>query len=106
MNLKDTLNQEGHSGIIEGNCRINYEGDYTSAKHFFKNQSSDTGVNVIFSQGIHPLGEYAFKKIAFDTENNIAIGRLIVLDDEVMVNIDVDIDEMPHLCRFRAILKK
>lgn len=105
--LITVLHQEGHSGIIEGSCRVHYPGDFLSVKDYFDDENSDNVVDVTFSLGTEALGRFRFQPIQFT--DNIIAGHLELKDitkNEVLVEIDTEISGMANFSRFRAVLYK
>lgn len=108
LDLISVLQQEGHSGIIEGNCRVHYSGDFLSTKDYFEDDNSDNFVDVTFSQGIHALGTFKFQGVQFTTDvvsGNLELKHLDT-KDEVLIEIDTEISGMANFSKFRAVLYK
>ncbi len=108
LDLISVLRQEGHSGIIEGNCRVHYLGDFLSTKDYFKDENSDNVVDITFSFGTEPLGRFKFEGVQITTD--IVSGHLDLkhLDtkDEVTVKIDTEISGMANFSKFKAVMYK
>lgn len=105
MNLKEILGQEGHSGVLEGNCRVHYKGDFLSTKEYFNDDETENDVDVTFSCGTQGLGTYLFRAVSFNDDR--VSGQLQVIGPcEISVEIDTEIEGMADFCRFRAILYK
>ena len=102
-NLVNILEQEGHSGLLEGNCRVHYEGDFISVKDYFNDDETSNEVKVTFSCGTQPLGTYTFQGMSFEKEK-ISGHLLVVSENAYLVDIDTEISDMPNFCRFRVIL--
>lgn len=103
MNLKEILGQEGHSGLIEGNCRVHYKGGFSSVKNYFKDDRTERKVDVTFSCGTQGLGTYLFEAVNF--KDDIVCGNLQVIGPcKIFVDINFNKGGLPNFCRFRAIL--
>lgn len=108
MNLLDVLKQEGHSGLLEGTCRIICPKEYSSAKEFFEDDSApNEEVTVTFSLGIKPLGTFIFESNGVNRQE--VDGTLKFNNgtkDEVLVTIFIDVDVVLHFCTFKAVYYK
>lgn len=83
MDLIAILSQEGHSGMLEGTCRIHFEGDYLNAEDYFKRNTNSVYTEVTFAYGTKGLGRYNVEFFGF---NDTIDGNIRSLDSKRMFN--------------------
>jgi hypothetical protein len=102
MDLYEVLKQTGHSGMIEGYCRLcNSDGSPMNGEVFYRSKST-LPVKINFSYGVYALGSYEFKATNF---NNNIFGRLILENGrgEIRIVLFVQIGkESSAYCKFLA----
>jgi hypothetical protein len=52
MNLAETLMRKGHSGAIEGICRLHLKTDHNTLDSYFKDTTTSNEFEISFSSGI------------------------------------------------------
>ncbi len=102
--LQFVLTQKGHSGIIEGNCFVHHDKNFSSPSDYFT-KGNVGPVEITFSCGAVPLGKYTFRSFDFSKLDQGLVGGFLQIPGghNIDVTIELDVNRIAPICRFQAL---